>query len=108
VKTAGINELRALVADALTKTDAEKLTEAMVRATELAQEDDSASAATKSDVANLRADLQKQIGDLHADLQKQIGNVKSELTDKLRGQNMWTIGTFVLLLVSVVIQHIWR
>ncbi|HEY0790645.1 MAG TPA: hypothetical protein VGD78_06230 [Chthoniobacterales bacterium] len=39
MKTAGINALRAMVAEALTKEDGEKLAEAMVRATELAEDE---------------------------------------------------------------------
>jgi hypothetical protein len=110
MKTAGINELHALVAEALSNDDAHKLADAIVRATELAEDEtrpvnrdylDARLAATASD-------LQKALADLRAELQQQIAGVRTDLIDKMRTQQMWTVGTFILLLVSVVLQHFWK
>jgi DNA anti-recombination protein RmuC len=154
MKTAGINELHALVAEALNKGDAHKLADAIVRATELAEDEmrpvtrdylDARLAAGASDlqkaladlraelqqqiaglraelqqqiadvrtelqqqIADVRTDLQQQIADVRTDLQQQIADVRADLIDKMRTQQMWTVGTFILLLVSVVLQHFWK
>jgi polyhydroxyalkanoate synthesis regulator phasin len=143
MKTAGINELHALVAEALSKADAHKLADAIVRATELAQDEarpvtrdylDARFAAAASDlqkaltdwraelqqqiaglraelqqqILGVRAELQQQIAEVRTELQQQIADVRSDLIDNMRTQQMWTVGTFVLLLVSVVLQHFWK
>jgi DNA anti-recombination protein RmuC len=143
MKTAGINELHALVAEALNKGDAHKLADAIVRATELAEDEmrpvtrdylDARLAAGASDlqkaladlraelqqqiaglraelqqqIADVRTELQQQIADVRTDLQQQIADVRADLIDKMRTQQMWTVGTFILLLVSVVLQHFWK
>jgi hypothetical protein len=121
MKTAGINELHALVAEALSKGDAHKLADAIVRATELAEDEmrpvtrdylDARLAASASDLqkalADLRTELQQQIAGLRAELQQQIADVRTDLIDKMRTQQMWTVGTFILLLASVVLQHFWK
>ena len=121
MKTAGVTELHALVVDALNKGDGHKLADAIVRATELAEAEmrpvtrdylDARLAAGASELqkalADLRAELQQQLAELRTELQQQIADVRADLIDKMRTQQMWTVGTFVLLLASVVLQHFWK
>lgn len=110
MKTAGVNELHALVAEALSKGDAHKLADAIVRATELAEAEMRPVTRDYLD-ARLTAGasgLQRALADLRAELQQQLADVRADLIDKMRTQQMWTVGTFVLLLASVVLQHVWK
>jgi polyhydroxyalkanoate synthesis regulator phasin len=100
MKTSGINELRALVAEALTQEDAAKLTEAIVRATELAEEE--AKPVT-------RDYLDARLSATESALRKDLSDLRSEFADKLRDQTRWLTGTFVvIMMVAVILQHFWR
>jgi hypothetical protein len=57
MKTTAMTEIRTLVSVAVPGDGAQKLTEAIVRATELAEEEAATRLATKSDLAELKADL---------------------------------------------------
>jgi hypothetical protein len=99
MKTAGINELRALVAEALPNAAAaQKLTEAIVRATELARDEDSTAAATKADLAELRTEFKTEIRDLRAEMHQLFRDQTWRLTTSV----------VVVVLVATVLQHFWR
>jgi hypothetical protein len=96
MKTTGINEIRAMVAEALPNAAAaQKLTDAIVRATELAEDE---TRPVSRDYLDARL----------SDLRKDMADLRAELVDKMRSQQMWTVGTFILLLASVVLQHFWK
>jgi uncharacterized small protein (DUF1192 family) len=96
MKTTGINEIRAMVAEALPNAAAaQKLTDAIVRATELAEDE---TRLVSRDYLDARL----------SDLRKELADLRAELVDKMRSQQMWTVGTFILLLASVVLQHVWK
>ena len=96
MKTAGINEIRSMVAEALPNAAAaQKLTDAIVRATELAEDE-------------MRPVGRDYLDARLADLLKELADLRSELVDKMRTQQMWMAGTFVLLLATVVLQHFWK
>lgn len=96
MKTAGINEIRSMVAEALPNVAAvQKLTDAIVRATELAEDE-------------MRPVGRDYLDARLADVRKELADLRSELVDKMRSQQMWTVATFILLLASVILQHFWR
>jgi hypothetical protein len=64
MKTTAMTEIRTLVSVAVPGDGAQKLTEAIVRATELAEEEAATRLATKSDLAALKADLAELKADL--------------------------------------------
>lgn len=92
MKTPAVSELRALVAEAFPNADsasAQKLTEAIVRATELAAEE--AQPVT-------RDHLDDKLGKLSNEL-------RAWMESKLRVQ-LWQIGS--LILIATVLNHFWR
>ena len=96
MKTAGINEIRSIVAEALPNAAAvQKLTDAIVRATELAEDE-------------MRPVGRDYLDARLTNMLKELADLRSELSDKVRCQQMWAIATFILLLASVVVQHFWR
>jgi hypothetical protein len=96
MKTAGINEIRSMVAEALPNAAAvQKLTDAIVRATELAEDE-------------MRPVGRDYLDARLTEMLKELADLRSELVDKLRTQQMWMVGISILLLASVVLQHFWR
>jgi hypothetical protein len=96
MKTAGINEIRSIVAEALPNAAAvQKLTDAIVRATELAEDE-------------MRPVGRDYLDARLSDMLKELAVLRSELTDKVRCQQLWAIATFTLLLASVLLQHFWK
>jgi hypothetical protein len=117
MKTTSLNEIRNLVAAALPdERAAQKLTEAIARATELARDEDSTTVATKADIAALRTELKGDIAGLRTELKtdfsdfktavvREIGDLKGRYESKLRGQTVW-ITTVIIL--GVIVQHLWK
>jgi hypothetical protein len=96
MKTAGINEIRSIVAEALPNAAAvQKLTDAIVRATELAEDE-------------MRPVGRDYLDARLTEMLKELADLRSELVDKMRTQQMWMAGISILLLASVVLQHFWR
>jgi hypothetical protein len=96
MKTAGINEIRSMVAEALPNAAAvQKLTDAIVRATELAEDE-------------MRPVGRDYLDARLTEMLKELADLRSELVDKMRTQQMWMAGISILLLASVVLQHFWR
>jgi hypothetical protein len=101
VKTAGINEIRSMVAEALPNSAAaQKLTDAIVRATELAEDE----------LRPVTRDyLDARLSATESALRKDMADLRAELADKLRDQTRWLTGTFVVIMVvAVILQHFWR
>src|SRR3954453_5370513 len=108
MKTAGINELRALVAEALPNSAAaQKLTDAIVRATELAEDEMHPVTRDYLDarLAQTTGELRKEMADLRTELQKGLADLRTWAEGKLRAQ-LWQIGS--LILIATVLNHYWR
>jgi hypothetical protein len=130
MKTTGINELRTMVEQAVTDaTDAQKLTEAIVRATELAEEE--SKPVTKdhfdarfqtfsdrfdaemrlvrehfeSELRVLRAEMDRRFSQVGA----QIADLRSDVQRDFREQTWKVTGSFILVvLAATVLQHYWK
>jgi hypothetical protein len=75
MKMNSVSEIKALVSVAIPGDGAQALTEAIVRATELAEEEAVTRLATKSDLALLKVDVQS----VRTDLQSDFAKLRSEL-----------------------------
>jgi hypothetical protein len=108
MKTVGINEIRSMVAEALPNAAAaQKLTDAIVRATELSEDETRPVSRDYLDarLVELRADLRKEMADLRADFQKGMAEIRTWTEGKLRTQ-LVQIGS--LIFASVILNHWWK
>jgi hypothetical protein len=88
MKITSVSEIKALVSVAIPGDGAQALTEAIVRATELAEEEAVARLATKGDLALLKADfagLKSDFADLRSELAQSNVKLRSELTELSTG-----------------------
>jgi hypothetical protein len=97
MKTTSIAEIRNLVSEALPGDNAQKLTNAIVRATELAEDEAADRLATKADIAVAVADLKTSIAvavaDLKTDLKTDIANLGTSVAKSHLGMIQWFVGT---------------
>jgi hypothetical protein len=77
MRTAGMTEIRTLVSVAIPGDGAQKLTEAIVRATELAEEEAVTKLATKSDLAELKAATKSDLAELKAATKSDLAELKA-------------------------------
>jgi MinD-like ATPase involved in chromosome partitioning or flagellar assembly len=91
MRTTGMTEIRTLVSVAVPGDGAQKLTEAIVRATELAEEEAVTQLATKSDLAELKAATKSDFAELKANL----AEMKADLV-------RWMFGAGITLTALIV------
>ena len=101
MKTTGVNEVRALVAEAIPNaTAAQKLTDAIVRATELVEDET---------YPVTRDYLDARLTALASDLRKDIADLRADMQTTFRDQTWKLAGSFIfVVVVATVIQHYWR
>jgi hypothetical protein len=88
-------EIKTLVSVAIPGDGAQALTEAIVRATELAEEEAATRLATKSDLAILKSDLEAELAELRAEMKTGLAELKADLV-------RWMFGSGVTLTALII------
>jgi hypothetical protein len=102
MRTAGMTEIRTLVSVAIPGDGAQKLTEAIVRATELAEEEAVTKLATKSDLAELKAATKSDLAELKAATKSDFAELKANLAELKADLVRWMFGAGITLTALIV------